>query len=51
MTFAPVDHFKDRGIEAGIHTAERENMMGHKADGSSAIHKKIWNDDATRTDV
>ncbi len=32
--------FKDRGIAAGIHTAEREYMMGHKADGSSAIHKK-----------
>jgi len=32
--------FKDRGIATGIHTAEREYMMGHKADGSSAIHKK-----------
>ena len=29
------------GIAAGIHTAEREYMMGHKADGSSVIHKNM----------
>ena len=32
--------FKDRGIAAEVYEAEREYMMGHKSDGSSAVHKK-----------
>ena len=30
--------------------AEREYIMGHKADGLSAIHKKIWHYDVTRNE-
>ena len=33
--------FKDRGIAAGVYEAERKYMMGHKSDGSSAVHKKF----------
>lgn len=32
--------FKDRGVAAGISEDERQYIMGHKGDGSSAIHKK-----------
>lgn len=32
--------FKDRGVAVGIREDERQYIMGHKGDGSSAIHKK-----------